>query len=89
MRDNTNTLVTWGYVLSILSLFCCCCPYALAIPGLILGIVAYSRGDRRGLWIIIISVTSLVLGGVLNLTGYTNDMRMRLPERYRGPWMTT
>lgn len=58
----TDPYIIWGFVLAGLGLFCCCCPALFAIPSIILGAIAYSRGDQRGLWVIIAGVVAL-LGG--------------------------
>jgi membrane protein DedA with SNARE-associated domain len=62
VRQDTNTFVILGFVFGGLSFICCCCSPIFAIPAIILGAVAYSRGDRRGLWVIILGVAGLVLG---------------------------
>jgi hypothetical protein len=61
-RD-TNTLIIVGWVLVAMSFLCCCCGSIFAIPGIILGIIAYSRGDQRGLWIIIAGSVALFYTG--------------------------
>lgn len=88
--NNTDALILWGYILAGLSLFCCCCPYALALPSLVMGIVAYSRGDQRGKWVIIASVIALILSGAFKLTGVSDHQIHRwVPPQYQGPWMNT
>lgn len=87
---NTDALILWGYILSGLSLFCCCCPAALALPALALGIIAYWRGDQRGKWVIIAAVIALVLTGALRLTGASQrQMHRWVPPQYQGPWINT
>ena len=66
--QDTNTLIILGWVFVVLGLFCCCCPPLFAIPGIVLGIIAYSKGDQRGLWVIIAGAIVLVAGGALSFT---------------------
>jgi hypothetical protein len=42
-------------------------PYVLGPVGVLLGIVAYARGERRGLWVAAIAVVGLGLGLLLTL----------------------
>ncbi|MHB0999535.1 MAG: hypothetical protein ACYC27_09835 [Armatimonadota bacterium] len=88
VRSDTDTIVLWGFILSGLSYLCCCCcvSYPFALAGLVLGIIAHSRGDKRGIWIIVLSVTSLVLGGALNFTGGDEQLRQMVPDQLQGPW---
>lgn len=61
--QNTNIYIIWGWVLVGLSFlfFCCCGPIFFAIPAIILGFIAHSKGDQRGIWIIIAGVVALLL----------------------------
>lgn len=62
--SDTNTLIILGWVFIGLSLLtCCCCAWVFAPVAAILGGIAYSRGDQRGLWILIIGIVLFVLGG--------------------------
>ena len=71
---NTNTLIIVGWALVAMSFLCCCCGSVFAIPAIILGIIAYSRGDQRGLWIIIAgSVALLYTGGAGIFFGANQD----------------
>ncbi|MHB1457467.1 MAG: hypothetical protein ACYC0V_11200 [Armatimonadota bacterium] len=88
----TNALILWGYILAGLTIIACCCPcpslYGLA--SLTLGIVAYSRGDQRGKWVIIAAIVALILTGALKFTGVTDHQIHRwVPPQYQGPWVNT
>lgn len=61
--QGTGTLIIVGWVLVALSFLCCCCGPVFAIPAIILGVIAYSRGDQRGLWIIIAGAVALFYAG--------------------------
>ena len=62
--SDTNTLIILGWVFIGLSLLtCCCCAWVFAPVAAVLGGIAYSRGDQRGLWILIIGIVLFVLGG--------------------------
>lgn len=62
--SDTNTLIILGWVFIGLSLLtCCCCAWVFAPIAAVLGGIAYSRGDQRGLWILIIGIVLFVLGG--------------------------
>jgi hypothetical protein len=77
---DTNTLIILGWVFVGLSLFtCCCCSYIFAPAAAILGGIAYSRGDQRGLPILIIGIVLFLLGGGFWIftPRYTH---------YPGPW---
>ena len=83
--SDTNTLIILGWVFVGLSIVCCCCPGVFAIPGIILGIVAYTRGDQRGLWIIIAGVILLLIGGTLGII--LRPYRWYVPyQRWPGPF---
>ena len=61
---DTNTLIILGWVFVGLGvLFCCCCGPLFAAIGAILGGIAYSRGDQRGLPVLIVGIVVFLLGG--------------------------
>lgn len=60
---NTNVYVILGWSCVILGFLCCC--YILPAVGIALGLVAYSKDDNRGLFIIIAGLTVLVLTSAL------------------------
>jgi uncharacterized membrane protein HdeD (DUF308 family) len=74
-----------------LGFLACCCGPLFAIPGIILGIVAYSKGDQRGLWIIIVGVVALVVGGGLNaFWAFSHAWSPYFRHQWmNGPWRTT
>jgi len=79
-RRDTDNLITLGWILVILGFFFCCCGPLFSIPGIILGAIAYSRGDQRGLPIIIVGAVALLFGGGSNLFwGLHWGPRMRTP----------
>lgn len=62
--SDTNTLIILGWVfigLSVLS--CCCCAWIFGPIAAILGGIAYSRGDQRGLPVLIVGIVVFLLGG--------------------------
>jgi len=80
-RQDTDTLVIIGFMLAGLGLFgcCCCCSPLLSVAAIVLGAMAYSRGDNRGLWVIIAGAAALILGIVIPL--------VTAPfQQFRGPW---
>lgn len=68
--NNTDTLVILGFIMAGLAFIACCCSPIFAIPAIILGATAYSRGDQRGLWVIIIGAIALLFGGGFSLLGH-------------------
>jgi len=66
-RQDTDTYVILGFIFAALALFCCCCPPIFAIPAIVLGAIAYSRGDQRGLWVIIAGAVALLAGGMISI----------------------
>lgn len=80
-RRDTDNLVLIGFICAGIGLFgcCCCCSWAFAVAAIVLGAMAYSRGDQRGLWVIIAGAAALVLGIVIPLVS--------APFRqFQGPW---
>lgn len=84
--SNTDSLILWGWIFAALSLVCCCCPLVFAVPAIILGAIAYSRGDQRGLWVIIAGVVALILGGALGFTARTQRWFPGTDRIPGGPW---
>ena len=86
--SNTDALILWGFVLAGIGLFCCCCTPVFAIPSIILGAIAYSRGDQRGLWVIIAGVVALLGGITLSSISapFSHRWMPNLPGNFPGPW---
>ena len=86
-RD-TNTLIIIGWVFIGLSvLTCCCCSWLFGPVAAVLGGIAYSRGDQRGLLILILGIVIFFLGsGFWAVSRYTNYPAPwdRIPMH--GPW---
>ena len=77
--SDTNTLIILGWVFIGLSLLtCCCCSYVFGPIAAILGGIAYSRGDQRGLWVLIAGIVVFLLGG-----GFLAASRF---YHYPAPW---
>ena len=86
---NTNTLIILGWVFAGLSLLsCCCCAWIFGPVAAILGGIAYSRGDQRGLPILIVGIILFLFGGgfwaVSRYTHYPAPWD-RFPD-IPGPW---
>ena len=79
-----DSYIIWGFVLAGLGLFCCGC--AAAIPAIVLGAMALSSGDRRGLWVIIAGALALVLplAFIPLMGGFPWQRHGMFP--WRGPW---
>jgi hypothetical protein len=60
-RSGSNVLIILGWVFAVLALLPSCCGWLFAIIALILGIVAYSQGDKRGLYVIIGAVVIAII----------------------------
>lgn len=83
-----DALIMWGYILAALEVLCCCCPGGFALVSLVLGIVAYVRGDQRGKWVILVAIIILILSGTLKLTGtWQKQLHQWIPPEYQGPWV--
>ena len=92
-HPDTNAYILWGFILAGLGFVCCCCGPLFSIPAIILGAIAYSRGDQRGLWVIIAGAAALVLCGGANIFGIAsgnyNQWIPNGPQNLPGPWHTT
>ncbi|MCX6376629.1 MAG: hypothetical protein NTU88_11450 [Armatimonadetes bacterium] len=89
--QNTNALITWGFVMAGLGLVCCCCGPLFSIAAIVLGIIAYSRGDQRGMWVIITGAVTFFLGGGIGFT-YLRRPQIWQPyfqHQFPGPWRST
>jgi hypothetical protein len=42
-------------------------PYVLGPIGLVLGVIAYLRGERRGRWVVVLAIVCTALGLLLSL----------------------
>ncbi len=85
-RD-TDVFVVLGFIFAALGFTCCCCGPLFAIPSIVLGAIAYSRGDRRGLWVIIAGAVALLAGGGFGVFGYRSVPYHHWgPDRWQGPW---
>lgn len=89
--QNTNALITWGFVMAGLGLVCCCCSPLFSIAAVVLGIIAYTRGDQRGMWVIIAGVVAFILGGGIGFTVWQNPHRWQpyFQHQFPGPWRST
>lgn len=71
-RD-TKVYIILGWIFVVLgSVFCC---YILPAVGVALGLVAYSKGDNRGLLIAIVGLIVLVLTSTVLIIYLTTKMR--------------
>lgn len=95
-RKETETLVIVGFVLGGLGFFgcCCCCSPLCSIAAIVLGAMAHSKGDSRGMWVIIVGAASLIIG-LLPLIWMPFTMPFKgpwpgpFPGPFPGPWKNT
>lgn len=89
-RQDTETLITLGFVFAGLGLigFCCgCCSWLFSITAIVLGAIAYSKGDSRGLWVIGLAALGLILSVVISLISLPFQQQFRSwPGPFPGPW---
>jgi hypothetical protein len=90
-RQDTETLVIVGFVCAGLGLMgCCCgcCSWVLSITAIVLGAIAYSKGDNRGMWVIIAGAVALVAGVVPTVVSLPFQHRFNppWPGPFPGPW---
>lgn len=82
-RQDTETLVTLGFVfggLGLIGFCCCCCSWPFSITAIVLGAVAYSKGDNRGLWVIVLAAVGLILSAVISV------ISLPFQQQFKGPW---
>jgi hypothetical protein len=81
--DDSHTYVILGFVFAGIALLCC---PVFAIAAIVMGAVAYSKGNQTGLWIIIIGVLELVGAGILSRVLRSSGMHGFGPMRpFPGP----
>lgn len=89
-RQDTETLVIIGFVcagLGLLGWCCCCCSWPFSIAAIVLGAVAYSKGDNRGLWVIGLAALGLILSVVISLISLPFQQQFKSwPGPLPGPW---
>lgn len=89
--SDTNSLIIIGWISVGIGLVgaCCCCSWVFAPLAIVLGAIAYSKGDQRGLWVLIAGIVVLILGGggtwALFRTNRWPGYWDRLPN-IPGPW---
>lgn len=92
-RVNTDAYITWGFILAALGFVCCCCGQLFAVASIILGAIAYGKGDQRGMWVMIAGAVSLLISGGAGVS-YLFVPHM-WPHQFRphdwmnGPWRVT
>jgi len=84
--QDTNAYIIWGFVLAAVGFFCCCCPPIFAIPAIILGAIAYSKGDQRGVWVIIAGIIALIGGGIMSWAVKPFERLPQIQHQFPGPW---
>lgn len=65
--SDTTIYIILGFIFAGLGLFCCGIP---AIAGLVMGIIASSKGNKLGVWVIVASSVILMLMVVLIVIGF-------------------
>ncbi len=59
----TRGFIIAGFVFAALSLVCC--PFLFGIISIVLGAIAYNRGDRMGFWVIIAGGIAMILSAIM------------------------
>lgn len=81
---DTSIYVVMGFVFVFVGvLMFCCCPVIFSVPGMALGGIAYARGDKLGLVVLIIGGATIVLYGVFLAIGL---VAMPLQDGTRPRW---
>ncbi|MHB0913891.1 MAG: hypothetical protein ACYC2Y_10695 [Armatimonadota bacterium] len=70
---DTQIFVILGFIFAGLSIFCC--PPIFGIAAIVMGIIAYTRGNPLGLWVIIAGVVGLVIGVAIGTAIGLNSLR--------------
>ena len=82
-----------GFILAALGLVCCCCGQIFSVVAIILGAIAYGKGDHRGMWVIIAGAISFLitsgLGASYVLMPHMWPHQFRHPDWMNGPWRAT
>jgi hypothetical protein len=55
----TDIYVTLGWIFVAFGVICCCCLLPIGIG---LGLTAYWKGDKRGLWVVVAGLVALLVG---------------------------
>ena len=91
--QNTDSLIIWGFILAALGLVCCCCGQIFSVVAIILGAIAYGKGDHRGMWVIIAGAIAFLitsgLGASYVLVPHMWPHQFRHPDWMNGPWRAT
>lgn len=92
-RASTENLILYGFICAGIGLFgcCCCCSWAFSVAAIVFGAMAYSRGDNRGVWVIVAGAAGLLLGSasiIWSRFGNAPSMPWRgpFPGPIPGPW---
>lgn len=88
---DTSIYVVIGFVFVFIGMLSiCCCPFVFSIPGMILGAIAYYRGDKLGLVVLIVGGVTCVLWVVLMLVGtIAMPLQNNLPHGWPTPGRPT
>ena len=73
-NGDTSIFIILGFVFSALGLIPSCCGWPFIIAGVVMGIIAFSKGNKVGLWVIGASILALVLNLVVVAYFYHNMM---------------
>ena len=89
--SDTNTLIIIGWISVGIGLLgvCCCCSWLFAPLAIVLGAIAYSRGDQRGLWVLIAGIVVLIIGSGATWAMFRSHRWPEYWERFPnmpGPW---
>lgn len=60
---STRGFIIAGFIFAALSLVCC--PFLFSTISIVLGAIAYFRGDRMGFWVIIAGGLAMILGAIM------------------------
>ena len=79
--QDTKIFIILGFVFAALGVLCC---PILGIAGIVLGAIAYSRGNQTGVWVIVANVVGLAIALAIGVMWQQMFKQGRMP--WTGPW---
>jgi hypothetical protein len=77
---DTSIFVILGFVCAGLAFLCC--PWLFGVAAIVLGIIAYTRGNPLGAWVIAAGAVALVIGTVIGVL-----VGAKMFSQGQSPWM--